>query len=54
MDHFAGVIVPQCPLYPQKRTSELSRQMSALWQKQTYAMQQTAPFSITPFMPTTQ
>src|SRR6516225_1963724 len=27
----------QCPLYPQKRTSELSREMSALCQKQTLA-----------------
>src|SRR6516225_2077662 len=26
----------QCPLYPQKRTSELSRAMSALCQKQTF------------------
>ena len=26
----------QCPLYPQKRTSELSRGMSALCQKQTF------------------
>ena len=30
----------KCPLYPQKRTSELSRGMSALCQKQTYAVQQ--------------
>src|SRR3974390_2400257 len=27
----------RCPLYPQKRTLELSRVMSALCQKQTYA-----------------
>jgi len=27
----------QCPLYPQKRTSELSRGMSALCQKRTLA-----------------
>jgi len=26
----------QCPLYPQKRTSELSRGMSAMCQKQTF------------------
>ena len=32
----------QCPLYPQKRTLELSRVMSALCQKQTYAVQQFA------------
>jgi hypothetical protein len=30
----------ECPLYPQKRTSELSRGMSALCQKRTYAVQQ--------------
>ena len=30
----------QCPLYPQKRTSELSRGMSALCQKRTHALQQ--------------
>jgi hypothetical protein len=29
-----------CPLYPQKRTLELSRGMSALCQKQTHAVQQ--------------
>src|SRR5262249_10162558 len=28
-----------CPLYPQKRTLELSRVMSALCQKRTYAVQ---------------
>jgi hypothetical protein len=31
----------QCPLYPQKRTLELSREMSALRQKRTHAPQQT-------------
>src|SRR6516164_9898891 len=31
---------PRHPLYPQKRTLELSRKMSALCQKQTYAVQQ--------------
>src|SRR6516225_3089606 len=30
----------QCPLYPQKRTLELSRGMSALCQKRTHARQQ--------------
>src|SRR5262249_17947923 len=30
----------RCPLYPQKRTLGLSREMSALCQKQTYAVQQ--------------
>jgi len=34
-------------LYPQKRTSELSRGMSALCQKRTYAVQQIATYSIT-------
>src|SRR6516162_4224699 len=28
----------QCPLYPQKRTSELSRRMSALCQKRTFVL----------------
>src|SRR5262245_13036030 len=37
----------QCPLYPQKQTLELSRVMSALCQKQTYAVQQIAAYSIT-------
>src|SRR5215472_13719792 len=32
----------QCPLYPQKRTLELTRVMSALCQKQTHASQQRA------------
>ena len=32
--------LPECPLYPQKRTLELSDVMSALCQKQTYALQQ--------------
>src|SRR6516225_4780637 len=32
----------ECPRYPQKRTSELSRGMSALCQKRTYALQQFA------------
>src|SRR5215470_3834652 len=32
----------RCPLYPQKRTSELSRGMSALCQKRTHAPQQKA------------
>ena len=31
-----------CPLYPRKRTSERSREMSALGHKQTHALQQTA------------
>ena len=36
-----------CPLYPQKRTMELNREMSALCQKRTYAMQQRDRYSIT-------
>jgi hypothetical protein len=32
-----SAVSAQCPLYPQKRTSELSREMSALCQKQTFA-----------------
>src|SRR6516165_12733390 len=36
----------RCPLYPQKRTSELTRGMSALCQKQTYAVQQFDPDSL--------
>jgi len=32
----------QCPLYPQKQTLELSRVMSALCQKRTYAVQQSS------------
>src|SRR5262249_51295853 len=34
----------QCPLYPQKQTLELSRVMSALCQKRTYAAQQSDRF----------
>src|SRR5262249_46317897 len=35
--HDAGFVAArECPLYPQKRTSELSRGMSALCQKQTF------------------
>src|SRR6516162_8981713 len=30
----------RCPLYPRKRTLELSRAMSAMCQKRTYALQQ--------------
>src|SRR6516225_12302773 len=37
----------QCPLYPQKRTLEISHGMSALCQKQTHALQQNASYSIT-------
>ena len=42
-----SVMFDGCPLYPQKRTLELSPAMSALCQKQTYAVQQTAAYSIT-------
>ena len=52
----------QCPLYPQKRTLELSRGMSALCQKRTHARQQkfchlpcaqrNAPAVLTQFFPT--
>src|SRR6516162_339076 len=35
----------RCPLYPQKRTLELSRGMSALCQKRTYAVQQKSLFN---------
>ena len=38
----------KCPLYPQKRTSGLSRVMSALYQKRTYAPLD-ALYSITTF-----
>src|SRR5262245_31944832 len=37
----------QCLLYPQKRTLEFSRAMSALCQKRTYAAQQKNAYSIT-------
>jgi hypothetical protein len=37
----------QCPLYPQKRTFGSAAGMSALCQKQTHALQQTAAYSIT-------
>jgi hypothetical protein len=33
----------RCPLYPPKRTSERSREMSALGQKRTHAVQQKRP-----------
>src|SRR5262249_6596590 len=39
------------PLYPRKRTLELSSEMSALYQKQTYAVQQTTPLFDTPPLP---
>src|SRR5262249_55975261 len=32
-------LCPRCPLYPQKRTLDLAREMSALCQKRTHAMQ---------------
>ena len=37
----------RCPLYPQKRTLELSRAMSALCQNRTHAPQQIVGYSIT-------
>jgi len=36
----------KCLLYPQKRTSELNHAMSALCQKQTYAVQQSTSVAI--------
>src|SRR6516162_5561665 len=36
-----------CPLYPRKRTLPQRKQLSALCQKQTYAVQQFCPYSIT-------
>ena len=40
-------MLEQCPPYPQKRTSVECSGMSALCQKQTRALQQTAAYSIT-------
>ena len=37
----------ECPLYPQKRTWISTAVMSALCQKQTHALQQILPYSIT-------
>ena len=48
MSAFGGIAdIGVCLLYPQKRTLELSRAMSALCHKQTHALQQKRGYSIT-------
>src|SRR6516165_8288442 len=50
-DLFPSSVIHPCPLYPQKRTLELSRGMSALCQKRTKCSAANSGYSITPSAP---
>src|SRR6516162_9878727 len=50
-DLFPSSVIHPCPLYPQKRTLELSRGMSALCQKRTKCSAANSGYSITSSAP---